>query len=218
MGAFPRRHAADAVDPTKSSGCARSTTRSTSTKSGASICRCRACCHPCRILAAAVSQRQRFLSRVERGQDAVHHRHRRLGRRRQIDHGAYPEGAAVALAVEPEGRSRHHRRLPLSQRGCCARKPDGAQGLSRKLRYRRAAALPVGDQGRQPNVKAPVYSHLTYDVCPTSSGSRSTGPDILIFEGINVLQSRRCLQGRQDRADRLGLLRFLDLYRCRRKI
>ncbi|WP_200835014.1 type I pantothenate kinase [Phyllobacterium salinisoli] len=39
------------------------------------------------------------------------------------------------------------------------------------------------------NVRAPVYSHLTYDVVP---GEHVTidRPDILIFEGINVLQVR----------------------------
>ena len=41
----------------------------------------------------------------------------------------------------------------------------------------------------QPNVKAPRYSHLTYDVLPDSFQTVDR-PDILIFEGINVLQSR----------------------------
>ena len=41
----------------------------------------------------------------------------------------------------------------------------------------------------EPNVRAPVYSHLTYDVVP---GEHVTidRPDILIFEGLNVLQPR----------------------------
>ncbi|MBL1406126.1 MAG: type I pantothenate kinase [Hyphomicrobiales bacterium] len=39
------------------------------------------------------------------------------------------------------------------------------------------------------SVKAPVYSHLTYDVKPNEFISIEQ-PDILIFEGINVLQSR----------------------------
>jgi type I pantothenate kinase len=41
----------------------------------------------------------------------------------------------------------------------------------------------------QRNVNAPLYSHLTYDVLP---GQYQTvdAPDILIFEGINVLQVR----------------------------
>jgi type I pantothenate kinase len=40
----------------------------------------------------------------------------------------------------------------------------------------------------QPNVRAPVYSHLTYDVV---AGEFVTidRPDILIFEGLNVLQA-----------------------------
>ncbi|MCM2294439.1 type I pantothenate kinase [Allorhizobium sp. BGMRC 0089] len=41
----------------------------------------------------------------------------------------------------------------------------------------------------QPNVKAPRYSHLTYDVLPDEY-TVIDRPDILIFEGINVLQSR----------------------------
>ena len=41
----------------------------------------------------------------------------------------------------------------------------------------------------QPNVKAPRYSHLTYDVLPNEF-TVIDQPDILIFEGSNVLQSR----------------------------
>jgi type I pantothenate kinase len=41
----------------------------------------------------------------------------------------------------------------------------------------------------QPNVKAPCYSHLTYDVI-TDEFVEIDRPDILIFEGINVLQAR----------------------------
>ncbi len=41
----------------------------------------------------------------------------------------------------------------------------------------------------EPNVRAPVYSHLTYDVVPGASVTIDR-PDILIFEGLNVLQPR----------------------------
>ncbi len=41
----------------------------------------------------------------------------------------------------------------------------------------------------QRNVEAPVYSHLTYDVIPDEHVVIDR-PDILIFEGINVLQTR----------------------------
>ncbi len=40
-----------------------------------------------------------------------------------------------------------------------------------------------------PNVQAPTYSHLVYDVVPDQFQTVDR-PDILIFEGINVLQSR----------------------------
>ncbi|GBQ71023.1 pantothenate kinase [Ameyamaea chiangmaiensis NBRC 103196] len=38
-----------------------------------------------------------------------------------------------------------------------------------------------------PNVSAPVYSHIAYDIVPHERQSLDT-PDILIFEGLNVLQ------------------------------
>jgi type I pantothenate kinase len=41
----------------------------------------------------------------------------------------------------------------------------------------------------EPDVRAPLYSHLTYDVLPDAYQIVDR-PDILIFEGINVLQSR----------------------------
>ena len=41
----------------------------------------------------------------------------------------------------------------------------------------------------QPQVRAPLYSHLTYDVL-TNEFIEIDRPDILIFEGINVLQVR----------------------------
>ncbi|WP_265516199.1 type I pantothenate kinase [Nitratireductor luteus] len=40
-----------------------------------------------------------------------------------------------------------------------------------------------------PNMRAPLYSHLTYDVLPGEFVTIDR-PDILIFEGINVLQTR----------------------------
>jgi type I pantothenate kinase len=41
----------------------------------------------------------------------------------------------------------------------------------------------------QADVRAPLYSHMTYDVL-TDSFATIDRPDILIFEGINVLQTR----------------------------
>jgi type I pantothenate kinase len=44
-----------------------------------------------------------------------------------------------------------------------------------------------GVKSGRPDVQAPVYSHLTYDVIPDEFITIDR-PDILIFEGINVLQ------------------------------
>ncbi|MCR4265688.1 type I pantothenate kinase [Nitratireductor sp. ZSWI3] len=46
-----------------------------------------------------------------------------------------------------------------------------------------------GIKAGMPNVRAPLYSHLTYDVLPGEFVTIDR-PDILIFEGINVLQTR----------------------------
>jgi type I pantothenate kinase len=46
----------------------------------------------------------------------------------------------------------------------------------------------------QPNVRAPIYSHLTYDVVPSGFVTIDR-PDILIFEGLNVLQTRELPKG-----------------------
>ncbi len=46
-----------------------------------------------------------------------------------------------------------------------------------------------GIKSGQPGVRAPLYSHLTYDVLPGAFVTVDR-PDILIFEGINVLQTR----------------------------
>ena len=42
-------------------------------------------------------------------------------------------------------------------------------------------------KGGEPSVQAPVYSHLTYDIVPDARQA-VTRPDVLIFEGLNVLQ------------------------------
>jgi len=40
------------------------------------------------------------------------------------------------------------------------------------------------------NVRAPKYSHLIYDIVPNEYVEITPQPDILIFEGLNVLQSQ----------------------------
>ena len=71
---------------------------------------------------AAAVHRAAALPRHRRGEGALHHRRRRLGGGRQVDHRARAAGAAGALAEHAEGRSRHHRRLPAAERRAASAK------------------------------------------------------------------------------------------------
>src|ERR1700756_4506803 len=102
------------------------------------------------VVAAAVSLRRGDAAPVpgaaelprHRGREgAFHHRGRGLGGGGQVDDRARAAGAAGALAERPQGRPRHHRRVSLSERDPRARRPDGEEVLSRKLRPAGAAAL-----------------------------------------------------------------------------
>ena len=114
-----------------------------------------------------------------------------LGGGRQVDHRARAAGAAGALAQRAQGRSGHHRRLPLSQRGAGARRPDGEEGLSGELRPAGAAALPDRREGgKASGARAGLLaSHLRRDAEPVDRDRPC--PDILIVEGLNVLQAGR---------------------------
>ena len=70
------------------------------------------------------------------------------------------------------------------------------QGLMQKKGFPESYDLPtllafLSDikSGRTP-VRAPIYSHLTYDIVPNQWGEIEQ-PDILIVEGVNVLQTGR---------------------------
>ena len=70
------------------------------------------------------------------------------------------------------------------------------QGLMQKKGFPESYDLPtllafLSDikAGRRP-VRAPVYSHLTYDIIP-NEWTEVDRPDILIVEGVNVLQTGR---------------------------
>ncbi|MEO6945407.1 MAG: type I pantothenate kinase [Nitrobacter sp.] len=72
----------------------------------------------------------------------------------------------------------------------------GRRGLMQKKGFPESYNLPtllafLSDikAGRTP-VRAPVYSHLTYDIVP-SNWVEVSQPDILIVEGVNVLQTGR---------------------------
>ena len=68
--------------------------------------------------------------------------------------------------------------------------------------------------GRRP-ARAPIYSHLIYDVMPNQS-IEIDRPDILIVEGLERAADRAAAEGRQGDPVRVGLLRFLGLSRRRR--
>ena len=152
---------------------------------------------------------QHFLG-TARSQGALHHRRRRLGRGRQIDHRARAAGAAGALAEHAEGRSRHHRRLPASQRGAGARRPDGEEGLSGKLRPADAAALSRRREGRAPaGARAGLLaSRLRRDAEPVGRGRPPRHPD---RRRAQRAAGRPPAEGRQGDPLRVGLLRFLGL-------
>ena len=60
--------------------------------------------------------------------------------------------------------------------------------LSRWPEHRKVELITSDLKSGVPNVTAPVYSHLIYDVIP--DGDKTVAqPDILILEGLNVLQS-----------------------------
>lgn len=98
----------------------------------------------------------------------------------------WPSTPRVAL-VTTDGFLRPN--AELRERGLMDRKgfPE-SYDRSRLLDF--VAAVKSGD----PNVQAPVYSHVTYDVVP-GEHQVVNHPDILIVEGLNVLQPPRLTPG-----------------------
>lgn len=70
----------------------------------------------------------------------------------------------------------------LEERGLMARK-----GFPESYDVRRLLAFVADLKAGAPEVSAPVYSHLVYDIVPGES-QVIRQPDILILEGLNVLQ------------------------------
>jgi type I pantothenate kinase len=73
---------------------------------------------------------------------------------------------------------------------------------------RGAAAVRHRHQVRRDEVEAPVYSHLVYDVVPDEKVVVQS-PDIVIVEGLNVLQPARFARRRPHRPGGQRLLRLL---------
>jgi type I pantothenate kinase len=97
-----------------------------------------------------------------------------------------------------------HPNAVLEARGLMHRKgfPE-SYDVARLLRF--LADLKSG----QPTVEAPVYSHLVYDLVP---GERAVvrRPDVLILEGINVLQAAGAPGRDEDGRPRLMVSDFID--------
>ena len=73
----------------------------------------------------------------------------------------------------------------LRQRGLMTRK-----GFPESYDLRRLVQFVVDVKSGQPEVSAPVYSHLRYDILPHEE-QVVRQPDIIIVEGLNVLQTSR---------------------------
>ena len=73
----------------------------------------------------------------------------------------------------------------LERRGLMQRK-----GFPESYDARRLVRFLAEVKSGRANVKAPVYSHFTYDILPEQTVTVSR-PDILIIEGLNVLQPAR---------------------------
>ena len=78
----------------------------------------------------------------------------------------------------------------LEARGLMHRK-----GFPESYDVRRLLEFLLAVKSGQPHVVAPVYSHLAYDIVPGQVQEVSR-PDIMILEGLNVLQTPQRQQGR----------------------
>jgi len=74
----------------------------------------------------------------------------------------------------------------LEKRGLLGRK-----GFPESYDVRRLLGFLRGVKSGQDEMRAPTYSHLTYDVLPQEHDIVVRNPDILIVEGLNVLQVSR---------------------------
>ena len=78
----------------------------------------------------------------------------------------------------------------LESRGLMQRK-----GFPESYDVRRLLEFVIAVKSGEPSVKAPVYSHLNYDILP-GAWQEVNRPDIMILEGLNVLQTGPPRQGR----------------------
>ena len=102
-----------------------------------------------------------------------------------------------------------HPNAVLESRGLMSRK-----GFPESYDVRRLLEFLIDVKSGTSHVTAPVYSHLAYDIVP-GDAQEVNRPDIMIIEGLNVLQTGT-RGSRRRRVVRLRLLRFLDLHRRQR--
>jgi type I pantothenate kinase len=110
----------------------------------------------------------------------------------------WPQHPRVAL-VTTDGFL--HPNAELERRGLMARK-GFPESYDRRALLKFVTEVKAG----RAEVSAPVYSHLTYDIVP---GARSTvhRPDILLLEGLNVLQPA---QASREGGPALAVSDFID--------
>ena len=94
-----------------------------------------------------------------------------------------------------------HPNAELQRRGLLARK-----GFPESYDRRALLAFVIDVKSGVPEVRAPVYSHMIYDIVPGEYITVAQ-PDILIVEGLNVLQPART---RADGTTGLALSDFFD--------
>ena len=144
----------------------------------------------------------------------VRDRHRRISRRRQVDHRTTPPRASRALPRPPhvELVTTDGFLFPnaeLERRGILDRK-GFPESYDRKALLRFVIDVKSGVEV----VTAPVYSHLTYD--RTDEVVTVKAPDIIIVEGLRRARPGAHPRGRQPGSRDQRLLRLLDLCRRRR--
>lgn len=93
-----------------------------------------------------------------------------------------------------------HPNRVLEERGLMKRK-----GFPESYDIRRLIRFLVKLKSGVPTVEAPVYSHLIYDIVPGEQ-QRIAQPDLLILEGLNILQTPLA----DERTPRLTVSDFLD--------
>ena len=190
-----------------------SATASTWPRSPRCTCRCRGCCRctprPTKRLGADTSA---FLGEADSTTPFVVGR-RRLGRRRQVHDRAPAARAHEPLAGHAAGRARHDRRLPLPERRARAARAHEPQGLPRVVRPARAASRSSPRSRAAP----PRCARRSTRTCATTSCPTRTStvrrPDVVIVEGLNVLQPPPHPERRRGERP----VRLLDLRRRRQR-